>query len=263
MNFQKKIVKLDLYFEKFCNPKQVEKEINNTNIQKYLNSTFDINDKDIQDECNNVKISDQQSMNKCYQKVIRPKIMEICMDVYNKLGEQCNIFIDCEFMEPIEIIFENQYNDHLNSHIKKFKSQTSEYQMQNASQYQIQQIQQQCEELQQITNFEPKLLVKNAIDYMKNQQMINNDGITVSNQFMNKFNNYLSQQNYPIMMIQIMEQVMNSSLQELENLKQNSQEKLFAKALIQAVEIEMIDEIEKQIFKSKIKKYDKMLSSQL
>ncbi|CAD8172278.1 unnamed protein product [Paramecium pentaurelia] len=253
IELQKKILTLDLYFEKLCNPQNVNQQITSINIQKYLNSNFDINDQDIQDECNNVKIADEISMNRLYQKVIRPEIMDIC-----------NIFSDkCQFIEPIEIIFEEQYQAHSNAHIERFKLQNQQLfnlQQQMQNQVSTQQIEQIEQQLKQIFGQEPKQLVQNVINYMKNQQMINDDGITVSNQFMNQFKNFLNQQNYCSQKIQIMESAMQSTLQELENLRKTR--KPFAKALIEAVEIEIIDEIEKYIFKSRIKKQDKILTSQ-
>ncbi|CAD8117165.1 unnamed protein product [Paramecium primaurelia] len=213
MNINNMKINQMMKFKKFCNRQEVEKEIINTNIQKDLNSTFNINYKDIQDECNNVKILDKLSMNK-YQKIINI----------------CNIFRDkCKFTEQIEIIFNEQYITHLNTNIEQFQSQVSLYQMQNqVSQYQVEQIEQQCEQLKQIVNLETQLLVQNAINYMKNEQMINNDGITVSNQFMNKFNNYLNQQNYFSMMIEIMKQAMKKALFQILNkiVRKNSLQKL-------------------------------------
>ncbi|CAK63412.1 unnamed protein product (macronuclear) [Paramecium tetraurelia] len=265
---QKNILLLDIYFEKQSNQKEIDQIIKTKVIQNNLISTFDINDEDIQHECDELKIPNKQSMNNFYQKVIRPQFMKIC-ELFKEI---------CKNIEPMAIIFKYQYGIHMKEqeqsiNNKYFQNQRNQFNRNSHAlnqlnqsidnfNHQSKQIEEKINQMNQINQVDQHLLTQNIINELKNKQLIKNDGITISNTFMTEFQNYLNHQNYNNLMIQILQQTMESTLQELAILQQNSLKKLFSTVLFKVVEIEILDEIEKYIFKSRIKKQDSIITSQ-
>ncbi|CAD8190635.1 unnamed protein product [Paramecium octaurelia] len=274
---QKNILLLDIFFEKQSHQNEINQFINTNLIQNYLNASFNIYDKDIQHECDELKIPYKESMNHFYQKVIRPQFMKMC----EEFKELCN------HTEPIALIFQYQYIIHANEQVQRINDQAKqladqqEYIKNQINQFkgnthalnqlnqsidnfnlQAQQFQEKKNQLNQIIQVDENLLAQSIINELKNKQLINNNGITISNTFLTEFQHYSNQQNYNNMMIQILQLTMESTLQELVSLEQNSLKKPFSIVLFKAAEIEILDEIEKYIFKSRIQKQDSVITSQ-
>ncbi|CAK57063.1 unnamed protein product (macronuclear) [Paramecium tetraurelia] len=271
---------LDYFYQKLCDQEQVFKTITNKMIQALLSQSFNVQNMNVQNACNQLQISNSQSMNKFYQGIMRPVIYNLC----NELGAQS------KYKDPLEMILKNEYKQHYNAKLEQLqnelqnltnyqqqvKSRSDQCKLGNKSQQEIDHMNQmivdfnqkrdlfnqQQHQLKEAEKLEQHELVKNIIDYLKREGMIMDDSLTFKPQYLNVFNQYLKNQNFNDILKQILLLAMQSIPKEIDNFKSTSK-KLFSNKLLQAIEIVMLDEIKKYIFESRMQKADEKIASKI
>ncbi|CAD8112044.1 unnamed protein product [Paramecium primaurelia] len=276
---QKKIIFLDLYFELFCDQQQVQKIVTNNIVQSHLQKYFSIHNKTVQNACNQVQISNPHSMNQFYQIVMRPSITQTLNDLRPQIL----------YTEPLEIVFQQEYlnkflslqqqskimkNDlEIQQKELKYQQDLITRRIQNSSseimrinqaieQFNFNQelIEQLLKDIKEIQNFQNEQFVKELICNMKNKGMIYDDGISFSPKFQQEFKNFLMKQNFNKRMKDITQQAMESSLNLISKINQTSNKTLTNK-LLEAIEVEMIDQVKKLIFDLRMQNADTKITS--
>ncbi|CAD8209217.1 unnamed protein product [Paramecium pentaurelia] len=276
--------KKKLFFQIFimnysCDQQQVQKMVTNNMVQSHLQKYFSIHNKTVQNACNQLQISNPHSMNQFYQIVMRLSITQTLNDLRPQIL----------YTEPLEIVFQQEYlnkflslqqqskimkND-LEIQQKELKYQqdliTRRIQKSSSEIMRINQaidqfnfnwelIEQVLKDIKEIQNFQNQQFVKELIGNMKNKGMIYDDGISFSPKFQQEFKNFLMKQNFNKRMKDITQQAMESSLNLISKINQTSNKTLKNK-LLEAIEVEMIDQVKKQIFDLRMQNADKKIIS--
>ncbi|CAD8189289.1 unnamed protein product [Paramecium octaurelia] len=276
---QKKMGLLDLHYEFHCDSQQVEKLITNGMIQTNICQNFSIFNKDFQKACNQLQISNPQSVSQFYQEVIRPFILKLLINLIQEDSEPLEWLFHLELQKSIQ-----QKNLQGKIEIEKLEKQSKTIQYRqnqinkptyNQTYYQNQGNQiideqsaprqfhfQQAQWFQEIKNCNCQQISKEIIGYMKMKRMINDDGISFSPNFQQEFYQYLSKSKFNTMMREVVEQSMKNSLRQISTLKSNSK-KLFSTKLLKAIEIEIIDVIKSYIFNQRMEIENKKLANKM
>ncbi|CAD8090481.1 unnamed protein product [Paramecium sonneborni] len=279
---QKILFILDLYYEKLCDPLKVSNAIQNYKVQEIITQNFNPQSKFVQQKCQSLQLTNPQSVNLFYQTVIRPPIYKFCIGLKD----------NNQYTEPLEIQFYLEYQNQYEAQfqlIKQNKQDLDQKQAQlkqqqeyiqslgnNQTQNQVNQYnqlvddfnnecklyEQKTKQFKQIQEINNQQLIKEIVAYMKNKKMINNNGITFSQSFLQEFNKYLNNQNYNPIIKQILLQAMQNSINQISNLKTQSKQILTSKLQL-ALEVEMIEGIKKQIFESRMLAADKNIINKI
>ncbi|CAD8201155.1 unnamed protein product [Paramecium pentaurelia] len=277
---QKIVILLDLYYEKLCDFEKIKESITDKLIQSHLSQNFSFQDQTLQNACIQLQISNPQSLNQFYQKVIRPNIYNLCCLLSNQI----------KYKNPLEVILQKEYQkqiyakrdqlkidyENLNNQQQYLRQQQDLINPNQRTQNQIEQLNQMIDDfnnkrdqyqkkqnqLQEIEKLQYHELIINSIAYLKNKGMINDDDLTFKPQFLKQYQKYLENEKFD----QAVQEILLSAIKNIPNEINNFQltsKKIFSNKLKQAIEVAMLDEIKKYIFDTKMQKEDEKITSKI
>ncbi|CAK79203.1 unnamed protein product (macronuclear) [Paramecium tetraurelia] len=276
---QKQTLVLDLFYEKLCDQQKVKKIFTNNTIQAIIRQNFCIHNKQVQNACKKLQISNPHSNRQFYQVAIRPSIQQLCRELNVK-----------EYTEPLEIIlqmeFINQFKQKVeqqNVMIQKlnYQIQNIEYQVNQikgtrfAQVYDIERVQQlidnhktqvdqlnqQIQLIKELGDFDYQHYLREMVNHLKNKGMLNNMDSKFSSQLYQELNKYMIMKKYfSTFLIESIIQVFRCSLSQMSNL-QSRNKKILTSKLLLAIEVEIIDEIKKYLFESRIQTLENKIAN--
>ncbi|CAD8170485.1 unnamed protein product [Paramecium octaurelia] len=272
---QKQILVLDLFYEKLCDQQKVKQIFTNKTIQAKIRQNFNIHNKQVQNACKKLQMSNSHSTRQFYQLAIRPSIQQLCSELNIK-----------EYTEPLEIILQVEFINQLKQKGEYFKIMTENLTNQKQSietqvnqikgnrfaqlydvervqqlihnhQTQIDSLKQQAQFIKELGGFDYQYYLKEMVNHFKNKGMLNNK----ESIFIQELNRYMmTKRNFSTLLKDFVIQVFRCSLSQISTIQLRNK-KILTNKLLLAIEVEIIDEVKKYLFDSRLQTLENKIAN--
>ncbi|CAD8155514.1 unnamed protein product [Paramecium pentaurelia] len=277
---QKLLFILELFYEKQCDQKKLKEVLTNNVIQSMLRQGFNIHNRQVQKACNQLQLSNPQSIKQFYQASIKPSLQQLCKDLNVK-----------QYTEPIEIILFNDFFNQVKVKVEQIKNMRNNLDIQHQNmeslfeqikvrqfvnffdreralaqienyKAQLENFKKQAEQIQELQNFNHEYYLNDIVQYMKRLGLFNNNDNNFSFQHQQDLRRYMMKKQISSFLSDMIFQAFRNSFNQISILKYN-RNSIITNKLFLAIEVEIIDEIKKYLYESRMQTLEKKIANQI